>query len=76
MKVKSSTLNQIEYDYETHTLQVEFRQGSIYKYFEVPEEAYESLIQAESIGKYFNSNIKRQYGVEKVYPLETLVSAF
>ena len=40
--------------------------GAIYVYYNVPEETYNELLNAESIGSYFNNNIKGSYEYECV----------
>jgi hypothetical protein len=43
------------------TLEVEFKNGAIYQYFDVPESAHVELMTAPSIGKYINEQIKNSY---------------
>ena len=43
------------------TLEVEFKNGSVYSYFDVPGGEYSNLVGAESVGKYLNQNIKNNY---------------
>ena len=59
--VKSSNIASIGYDSDTQTLEIEFMNGSIYQYFDVPRSQYEALMGAGSLGEYFNSNIKGYY---------------
>ena len=42
-------------------LTVTFRDGRTHTYNGVPEEEYEKLVEAASIGGYFNSNIRNKY---------------
>jgi tyrosyl-tRNA synthetase len=60
--VQSSMLASVGYDEEHRTLEVEFKDGLVYQYFEFPKEEYESLIKAkddeESLGTFFNKSIK------------------
>ena len=48
------------------TLEIEFTSSSVYQYFDVPEVEYRNLISAESIGKYFNQNIKDKYRCARI----------
>jgi hypothetical protein len=64
--VKSSNINSIGYDKTNKSLEVEFNNGGIYKYCEVPNEIYISLMSAPSHGKYFNRYIKNVYSFKKV----------
>ena len=43
------------------TLEVEFRSGAVYQYFDVPELESLNLLSAESVGRYLNQNIKGNY---------------
>ncbi len=64
--VSSSNINSIGYDQISHTLEVEFSDGAIYHYFEVPKIKYDSLMQANSHGEYLAANIKGVYKYKKV----------
>jgi hypothetical protein len=57
--VSSSNLTSVGYDPEKMILEIEFKSGSIYQYFNVPESEHNGLMNAESHGKYFNANIKK-----------------
>jgi hypothetical protein len=59
--VTSSTVASVGYDPNSMTLEIEFTSSSVYQYFDVPEAEYRNLISAESIGKFFNQNIKDKY---------------
>jgi hypothetical protein len=48
------------------TLEVEFNDGAIYRYTEVPESEYHELRQAGSVGSYLKANIKGNYSYSKV----------
>jgi hypothetical protein len=56
--VDSSLMASVEYDDRRAILQVEFRDGSIYQYLDVPIQSYQELLQAESKGAYFNHHIR------------------
>lgn len=57
--VSSSNIASIGYDTIAMILEVEFLDGSIYQYFDVPETLYEGLMTAESHGKYLYEYIKK-----------------
>lgn len=59
--VESSSLNSIGYDDASQTLEVEFKNGFVYQYFDVPPSVYLELAGASSIGQYFNSSIRNAY---------------
>ena len=56
--VSSSNLASIGYDSQSLTLEIEFKDGSVYQYFDVPDNMYEDLMQAPSKGKFFHAYIK------------------
>ncbi len=51
-QVDSSNLKSI--GYEKQVLEIEFQNGDVYQYFDVPKDEYIALMNAESHGKYFN----------------------
>ena len=59
--VTSSNITEIGYSDEHQILQLLFSSGITYQYFEVPRRVFEELLQAESIGRYVNANIKGQF---------------
>lgn len=59
--VASSNLASVGYEADTRTLEVEFTDGSIYQYFEVPESVYSGLIRAASKGGYMHANVRDRY---------------
>lgn len=59
--VTSSNIASIGYDANTMTLEVEFTNGSVYQYFDVPETEYQALVSASSVGTHLNQNIKARY---------------
>ena len=64
--VDSSSLESIGYDEDSETLQVEFKNGGMYQYFDVPEDVFVGLRDAESIGQYLVTTIKGSYRYSKV----------
>jgi len=65
-QVESSNLASIGYDVENEILEVEFKHGGVYQYFEVPENVYRELMNADSHGKYFAANIRNDFKYEKI----------
>jgi hypothetical protein len=59
--VTSSNVASVGYDLNTMTLEVEFRNGSVYQYFDVSESVYQDLMSASSVGTYLNQTIKAIY---------------
>ena len=57
--VQSSAIEQISYDEREHALCATFREsGRTYIYQGVPQEIYDGLIFADSLGRYFNAHIR------------------
>lgn len=65
-RVESSNVETVGYEEESQTLQVEFKNGGMYQYFDVPMHVYEELRDADSVGKYLAYNIKGTYRYSKV----------
>jgi hypothetical protein len=61
ISLDSSTLASVLYLPKRRQLELEFRSGEIYRYLEVPPQAYRELLAAPSKGFYFNSNIRRKF---------------
>jgi len=59
--VISSNLVSVGFDADANTLEVEFKGGKVYQYFDVPAHEHEALMQAPSHGIYFNQNIRKSY---------------
>ncbi len=59
--VNSSNLITVGYDAASQTLEVEFKDGTVYQYFDVSAVEHETLMGSESIGSYFNSSIRSSY---------------
>lgn len=59
--VSSSHLAAVGYEPSSLTLEIEFKDGSVYQYFDVPEFEYYELVNSSSVGRYFHSNIEDHY---------------
>ena len=64
--VSSSNIEAIGYDPGTQTLEIEFKSGGIYQYFNVPETEYQTFMAASSHGKYFHRHIRGTYRYVKI----------
>ena len=64
--VSSSNIASIGYDANSQTLEVEFKSGRIYQYYNVPLSEYNGLMNASSHGKYLNQYIKPFYSFTKI----------
>ena len=65
-QVESSNLASIGYDSETSTLEIEFKNGAIWQYFDVSESVWYEFDSSESKGRFFNREIKGKYSESKV----------
>jgi hypothetical protein len=60
--VYSTLLVAMSYQAEAALLCLEFRDGALYCYRDVPHEIYEGLLTAPSKGVYFNRQIRGRFG--------------
>ncbi|MFO7190295.1 MAG: KTSC domain-containing protein [Pseudomonadota bacterium] len=51
--------------YQNGTLAVQFTNGRLYHYSDVPPEVYAEMLAASSVGKYFASNVRGKYPAEQ-----------
>ena len=66
LSVGSSRLVAVGYDERLQLLQIQFVDGSMYEYYDVPKNIYIDLITASSAGKYFHKYIKDVYRYSKI----------
>ena len=59
--VSSANLSSVGFDKNTETLEVQFQNGSVFQYHNVPAETHKQLMQARSVGSFFSSNIKNTF---------------
>jgi hypothetical protein len=66
--VRSEALGEVGYDPQSLTLEVQFKDGRVYQYFDVPAQIYEELLNPPggSKGAYFAYNIKGVYRYERL----------
>lgn len=64
--VNSSNINSIGYDILSAILEVEFKDGSIYRYYDVPDYIYKELMNAKSYGQFLSENIKYNFRYQKI----------
>lgn len=64
--VDSSNVESVGYDEDSSTLQIEFKNGSTYQYFDVPEDVFIGLRDADSVGRYLTAMIKGTYRYSRV----------
>lgn len=59
--VESSTMVSVGYEERGRILEIEFTSGAVYQYLDVPTPVHKALMQAESKGRHFNSEIRDTY---------------
>jgi hypothetical protein len=65
--VQSVSIEAVAYDETAHLLRAKFRgDGRVVVYENVPQEVYDSLIFADSIGGYFREHIEGAYPVREI----------
>jgi len=64
--VRSSVIASIGYSPSDKTLEVQFHNGRVYQYKGVPPDEHAALMAAESIGRYFNENIRDRYAAKEL----------
>lgn len=64
--VKSSNLKSIGYDQSSNTLEIEFLNGGIYQYFNIPSQIHLAIMNAVSKGTYFHANIRGNYKYRRI----------
>jgi KTSC domain len=62
----STMAAQVGYDEEREILQIEFNSGAVYQYSAVEPEVWEDLQETDSIGSFYNREIKGYYPSVKV----------
>jgi hypothetical protein len=66
--VDSSAIAAIGYSKRLHTLEIEFRNGAIYRYLDVPIATYNDLLTADSKARFYDHNIRGHYHSLHVRP--------
>lgn len=64
--VSSSSIADIGYDEATLTLEVGFRNGTVYQYFDIPHAIYQEFMASSSKGTFLSAQIKNHYRYVKL----------
>lgn len=64
--VDSTSIASVGYDPASRTLEIEFHDGDVYQYFNVPAVVHRDLLAAPSVGRYFAHFVKTGYRARKV----------
>ncbi len=60
-EVSSSAIVSVGYSKRLHALEIAFRNGAIYRYFDVPVQIYRELLTAPSKASYYDANIRHHF---------------
>jgi KTSC domain len=66
--VESSAVATVGYSKKLHALEIEFRNGAIYRYLDVEPEIYEALLKAQLKARFYDDNIRHKYRSLHVRP--------
>lgn len=64
--VRSSNLASVGHDAKRRVLEIEFRHGAVYRYYNVPREVFHGLMRAESKGRWFAAKIRNRFRYERL----------
>jgi len=59
--VQSTAIAKVGYSKRRHILEIEFVNGAVYRYLDVPLLVYRELMSAQSKARFYDSNIKKHY---------------
>jgi Helicase HerA, central domain/KTSC domain len=65
-QVSSSTIVSIGYDPGSETLEIEFQNGGIYQYYNVPQTIYQQLMESASKGQFLHAYIRNAFPYSRV----------
>jgi hypothetical protein len=67
-RVASDVIASVGYSKRRHILEIEFINGAVYRYLNVPPSVYHDLMQAQSKARYYVANVKGNYPSVRVRP--------
>jgi KTSC domain len=67
-EVDSSAISSIGYSARLHALEIEFRNGAIYRYLDVPVQTYRELMASPSKASYYDNNIRHHFRSVHIKP--------
>lgn len=59
--VQSSAIRAVGYDLSTMRMDIQFIEGETYPFCGVPQNVFEGLLSARSVGTYYNQYIRDRY---------------
>lgn len=66
INIISSSIKSVGYDIHKRLLEIEFTRGAIYQYKCIDYIDVLGLLFSDSVGKYFDQHIKKNYEFEKI----------
>jgi hypothetical protein len=66
--VESTAIASVGYSKRLHALEIEFRNGAIYRYLEVEPSVHRDLMNAKSKARFYDDNIRKKYRSLHVRP--------
>jgi len=66
--VQSRAIAKVGYSKRSHILEIEFVNGAVYRYLNVPGTVYRDLMSAESKARFYDSNVREHYRSVLVRP--------
>ena len=66
IEVESSSVSSVGYDEALATLEIEFRNGGVYRYFAVPAAVHTALMQSASKGAFVSRLVRDVYPFVRV----------
>jgi len=64
--VKSRILRSVGYDGVSKILEIEFTNGEVYRFSNVPQKVHADLIRSAEIGKYFTDKVRSRFQAKLV----------
>lgn len=65
--VDSTSFRSLGYDPQRNILEVEFTNGHVYQYLDVPRDLYDGLCRSSSKGRYFHTRIRDAFAAVRVH---------
>ena len=56
--VESSVIDAVGY---SRVLEIQFESRRVYQYYDVPQDVFDGMVNAESKGRYFNAHIRGKF---------------
>jgi KTSC domain len=64
--VSSSNIESIGYSPDIQLLEIEFKNGNVYQYFDIPQTTFDALMSASSHGTFFAASIRGVFRFARV----------